>query len=118
MDGVAGVTQCPIPPGSTFIYNITISESQSGTFWYHSHAASQRADGLYGGFIIHPKAPQTHDDQDDRLLLISDWYHRSADQVLAWFLRPGSYGNEVWMLLNARIEPKRLTDQSPSPTPS
>lgn len=25
MDGVAGVTQCPIPPGSSFTYNFTVS---------------------------------------------------------------------------------------------
>lgn len=33
MDGVTGVTQCPIVPGDSMLYNFTISQSQSGTFW-------------------------------------------------------------------------------------
>lgn len=35
MDGVAGVTQCPIAPGHSFEY--TFNADQPGTFWYHSH---------------------------------------------------------------------------------
>lgn len=31
MDGPSGVTQCPIPPGSSFTYNFTIN--QNGTYW-------------------------------------------------------------------------------------
>ena len=74
MDGAAGLTQCPIPPGKSFTYRIPISEDESGTFWfvdiqmdhsplfgretsnrrrYHAHQAVARGDGLYGGLIVH-----------------------------------------------------------------
>lgn len=103
MDGVAGVTQCPIPPSQSFVYDFNISSSQSGTFWYHSHSAIQRGDGLYGGLVIHRPATirarqldsARYNYQQEHLLLVGDWYHRSAEQILEWFLRPGSYGNEV-----------------------
>lgn len=63
----------------------------------------QRADGLYGGLIIH-RPVQADNDGDDRalygyqkeqLLLIGDWYHRKAEDVLAWFVDPDHYGLEV-----------------------
>jgi FtsP/CotA-like multicopper oxidase with cupredoxin domain len=40
MDGTSGITQCPIPPGRSFLYNFTV-ENQYGTFWYHSHTSTQ-----------------------------------------------------------------------------
>lgn len=102
MDGVAGVTQCAIPPGSSFIYNVSIPSDQSGTFWYHAHAGLARADGLYGGLVVHaPSGPSTasegiHDASDkDMLLLIGDWYHQPAGEVMEWYMQPASFGNEV-----------------------
>ncbi|KAJ9209949.1 CAZyme family AA1 [Paecilomyces variotii] len=110
MDGVVGVTQCAIAPGSSFTYNFTIPADQSGTFWYHSHSNVQRSDGLYGGLVVHkPVSKPTvrgllagHDFPDSEkyhynkelLLLVGDWYHRSAVDVLAWYMRAGSFGNE------------------------
>ncbi|RDK43415.1 laccase [Aspergillus phoenicis ATCC 13157] len=111
MDGAVGVTQRPIPPGSTFTYNFTIPADQSGTFWYHAHSGLIRADGLYGGLIVHEPSPKptvrgllaranekrtaSYASYDrDVLLLIGDWYHRSADQVYSWYMRAGSFGNE------------------------
>jgi len=29
------------------------------------------------------------------LLLIGDWYHLPAEDVLAWYQDPGNFGNEV-----------------------
>lgn len=106
MDGASGVTQCPIAPGSKYIYNLTIPESQSGTFWYHAHAGISRADGLYGGFVVHEPgaistarglmADENRAGYDKEfLLLIGDWYHRQADQVSAWYMRSRSFGNEI-----------------------
>jgi iron transport multicopper oxidase len=39
MDGASMVTQCPIPPGSSFTYNFTVN--QHGTYWYHCHTVSE-----------------------------------------------------------------------------
>lgn len=52
MDGVADVTQPPVPPGESFIYEISADRQSVG--WYHSHhnGAHQVASGLWGAFLI------------------------------------------------------------------
>ncbi|KAL2391109.1 ferro-O2-oxidoreductase [Blastomyces gilchristii SLH14081] len=109
MDGTVGVTQCAINPGDSFRYDFTISDSQSGTYWYHAHSGLQRADGLYGGLVVHRPSPKAirgtqsrnaesdilkYKYQKEILLLVGDWYHRPADDVLKWYMRAASYGNE------------------------
>lgn len=47
MDGVDGVTQCPIAPGNSFQY-VFNTANQAGTFWYHSHF------GKYDAFLTNP----------------------------------------------------------------
>ncbi|TVY07031.1 multicopper oxidase family protein [Paenibacillus cremeus] len=58
-DGVAGVTQDAIPPGSDFTYNFIAKHA--GTYWYHSHQESEKetGKGLYGAFIVETKHPTT-----------------------------------------------------------
>ncbi|KAG6825411.1 hypothetical protein H0H92_003764 [Tricholoma furcatifolium] len=51
-DGVAMVTQCPIVPGNSFLYNFSVHE-QAGTYWYHSHYSTQYCDGLRGPMVIY-----------------------------------------------------------------
>ena len=76
MDGVAGLSQAPIPPGATFRYEYTLR--QHGTYMYHSHSDEmvQMALGMMGMFIIHPRAPERaglrHADRDF-VLLSSEW---------------------------------------------
>ncbi len=74
MDGVSGMTQAPIPPGETFMYEWTIR--QAGTFMYHSHhdTMTQEAMGLIGGFVIHPRNPKPDERVDrDFYLMSSEW---------------------------------------------
>ncbi|KAJ5991936.1 multicopper oxidase-domain-containing protein [Penicillium sp. IBT 35674x] len=107
MDGATGTSQFPIAPGGRFVYNLTIPADQSGTFWYHSHTGVSRADGLYGGLVIHAPAsrstvrgllPQSISDahrygyEKELLLLIGDWYHWPAKDVLAWYMTPANIG--------------------------
>jgi FtsP/CotA-like multicopper oxidase with cupredoxin domain len=56
-DGVAGVTQNAIKPAQDYTYRWVAKHA--GTYWYHSHQVSheQVAGGLFGGILIHPKAP-------------------------------------------------------------
>lgn len=49
MDGVNGITQCPIAPGDSFTYSF--KAVQYGTSWYHSHYSVQYADGLQGPLV-------------------------------------------------------------------
>jgi FtsP/CotA-like multicopper oxidase with cupredoxin domain len=54
-DGVAGVTQDAVRPGSSHVYRFRAS--QVGTFWYHAHQASatEVRRGLYGALVIEPR---------------------------------------------------------------
>ena len=81
-DGVPGVTQCPILPGQTFKYKFVANPA--GTHWWHSHAALQREDGMYGALIVRePDAKNVHKDLYDEdlsshVLIIQDWVHKSG----------------------------------------
>lgn len=99
MDGAVGFTQSPIPIGETFIYKFQI-ENQDGTFWYHAHSHVQRGDGLYGGLVVHKPRDDTtgielHDHESEVLLLVGDWFHRSASTMLDWYTSVKGFGNEV-----------------------
>ncbi len=50
MDGVAGVSQCGIPPGRSFTYEFRVA-GQRGTFWWHAHLSVQYSDGAYGPIV-------------------------------------------------------------------
>jgi len=63
-DGVAGVTQNAVPVGGRHVYRFRVK--QTGTFWYHTHQDSD-ADvrrGLYGAFVIEPRAAASPDSVD------------------------------------------------------
>ncbi|KAJ9639586.1 hypothetical protein H2204_003656 [Knufia peltigerae] len=49
-DGVPGLSQKPIAPGSSYLYKWTADAS--GVYFYHAHYRSQMMDGLYGAIII------------------------------------------------------------------
>jgi FtsP/CotA-like multicopper oxidase with cupredoxin domain len=100
MDGAVGFTQCPIPAGGEFTYEFDVSEEQSGTFWWHSHSQVQRGDGMYGGLVVHAPIATKNDMKDyvyekEVLLLVGDWYHQRAQEVLDWFTSAIGFGNEV-----------------------
>ncbi|EME41042.1 hypothetical protein DOTSEDRAFT_178384 [Dothistroma septosporum NZE10] len=97
MDGAAGITQASIEPGHTFTYDFITGADESGTFWWHAHDGVQRADGLYGGFVVHKPSHQGVSQQPDaeHLLLVGDWYHRSAEDALEYYMHPGAFGLET-----------------------
>ncbi len=57
MDGVTGLTQPPIPPGKTYVYEFVAQ--RPGTYMYHPHADEmvQMAMGMMGFWVTHPKVP-------------------------------------------------------------
>ena len=52
-DGSDKLTQNPIEPGKSFVYEFDVHEA--GTFFYHSHVPMQEAFGSVGWFIVHPR---------------------------------------------------------------
>lgn len=88
MDGPEMVTQCPIGPGQTFLYNFTVTE-QHGSYWYHSHTSGQYMDGMRGLFIIHdPDYPykQGKDYDQEVAITLNEWYHKTSYELLPSFL--------------------------------
>ncbi|CAK9154010.1 unnamed protein product [Ilex paraguariensis] len=77
-DGTEGVTQCPILPGDTFVYQFVVD--RAGTYLYHAHYGMQREAGLYGSIRVSlpdgESEPFAYD--YDRSILLTDWYHKSA----------------------------------------
>ncbi|KAJ2979753.1 hypothetical protein NUW58_g7124 [Xylaria curta] len=89
MDGPSQVSQCSIPPGSSFTYNFTIN--QPGTYWYHSHTGGQYPDGLRGPLIIHdPDSPFLGQYDEELVLTVSDWYHEQMAVLLPAFNSKGN----------------------------
>ncbi|KIL58885.1 multicopper oxidase [Amanita muscaria Koide BX008] len=77
-DGPIGVTQCPIIPGDSFLYQFTVP-NQAGTFWYHSHHLVQYCDGLRGPLVVYdpndPYLPLYDVDDESTVITLSDWDH-------------------------------------------
>lgn len=80
MDGVPDISNAPIAPGGTYVYEYPIR--QTGTYWYHSHVGFQEQRGCYGAFIIEPAHEPLRTDHD-AVILLGDWLHQSPDEVLA-----------------------------------
>ncbi|KAF4610777.1 hypothetical protein D9613_007254 [Agrocybe pediades] len=82
-DGPSMVTQCPIAPGHSFLYNFDVPD-QAGTYWYHSHVLNQYCDGLRGAFVIYdPNDPHKslYDvDDESTIITLADWYHVPSPQ--------------------------------------
>ncbi|MGN6110788.1 MAG: multicopper oxidase domain-containing protein [Kofleriaceae bacterium] len=68
MDGVAGLTQPPIPPGKTFRYELTFD--RAGTFMYHPHSdeMTQIALGMMGMIVVHPRRAERRRVRDYALM--------------------------------------------------
>lgn len=94
-DGTAGVTQCGIPPGQSLLYNFTL-DGQFGTLWWHAHYSAQAIGGVLGPLVIHApeEAALRETYQQDRVLLLQDWYHDTSKVDLAKYLAPNVENNE------------------------
>jgi len=87
MDGVPGITQCPIPPGHSFTYRFRATTY--GTTWYHSHFSLQYSEGLVGPLLIN--GPTSADwDVDLGAVILQDWYHTPVFDL--WFKERQSPG--------------------------
>lgn len=92
MDGVSGLTQPPIPPGKTFMYEF--EAKRAGTFMYHPHADEmlQMAMGMMGSWVTHPKNPKLMPVDRDFIFLLN-----------AYDIDPGSYTPKVNTMLDFNL---------------
>ena len=105
MDGVPHLTQPPIDPGGTFVYEFDLPDA--GTYWYHPHvrSAEQVGRGLHGALIVEEREPIRVD--RDVVWLLSDWRLLPNAQISDDFrnmhdmAHNGRVGNTVTM--NGRV---------------
>lgn len=92
MDGVSGLTQPPIPPGKTFMYEF--EAKRAGTFMYHPHADEmlQMAMGMMGSWVTHPKNIKLMPVDRDFIFLLN-----------AYDIDPGSYTPKVNTMLDFNL---------------
>jgi FtsP/CotA-like multicopper oxidase with cupredoxin domain len=106
MDGVPGITQAPIEPGETFVYEFTPKDP--GTFWFHPHlrASEQVERGLFGILIVDDLQPAPY--SRDVVWVLDDWRLDRDGAIHPEFnTRPdlahdGRWGNVV--TVNGRLE--------------
>ena len=92
MDGVTGLTQAPIPPGKTFVYEFVAQ--RAGTFMYHPHADEmvQMAMGMMGSWVTHPKDMKLHAVDRDFVFLLA-----------AYDIDPGSATPRIMTMLDFNL---------------
>jgi FtsP/CotA-like multicopper oxidase with cupredoxin domain len=97
MDGVPGVTQPPVEPGQSFVYEFTPKDA--GTFWFHPHLRSseQVERGLYGVLVVEDAAPPPW--TADVVWVLDDWLLGADGQIAPEFntrhdlMHDGRWGN-------------------------
>ncbi|CAN5451150.1 copper oxidase [soil metagenome] len=94
MDGVSGLTQKPIEPGKTYVYEFVAR--RPGTFMYHPHAdeMTQMAMGMMGSWVTHPRARHPLIDEVDRDFIFL---------LNAYDVDPGSYTPKIMTMLDFNI---------------
>jgi FtsP/CotA-like multicopper oxidase with cupredoxin domain len=108
MDGVPGVTQPPVQPGETFIYEFTPKDA--GTFWFHPHlhSSEQVERGLFGALIVDDATPRPY--SRDELWVLDDWLLTPEGALFPEFntrhdlAHDGRWGN--WVTVNGRTTPR------------
>lgn len=91
MDGVPGVTQPPIAPGESFVYEFLARDP--GTFWYHPHVrgSEQLGRGLYGLLIIEEaELPPVR----EIVWVLDDWRLDESGQIDSRFVTRGDLAHD------------------------
>lgn len=78
MDGVPGLTQEPIPPGESMVYEF--EAAPAGTYIYHSHVGLQLDRGLLGPLVV--EEPDPHVTYDREYVLVLDDFLSGEPQPL------------------------------------
>ncbi len=110
MDGVPGVTQDPIAPGSRFTYRLNLEEA--GSYWYHPHfnAGEQLERGLKGVLIVEERDKLPF--SQDVAWLIDDWRFQRDGHIFPHFnthrdlMHDGRWGNAI--TVNGQVRPEVL----------
>lgn len=82
-DGPTYITQCPIQPGKSYLYNFTFT-GQRGTLLWHGHISWLRAT-VHGAIVILPKKgipyPFAKPDKE-KLMVLGEWWKADTEAVI------------------------------------
>jgi FtsP/CotA-like multicopper oxidase with cupredoxin domain len=95
MDGVPELTQAPIEPNGTFVYEFDLPDA--GTYWYHPHQRSfeQVGRGLSGALIVEEREPIAV--ARDLVWVLDDWRLKPDGSI------SGDFGNMFDVSHNGRV---------------
>ncbi|KAG6490807.1 laccase-22-like [Zingiber officinale] len=89
-DGPAYVTQCPIQPGRSYVYNFTLT-GQRGTLLWHAHITWMRST-VHGALVILPKLgvpyPFTQPHQE-HVIVLAEWWKSDPEAVIREAMKAG-----------------------------
>ncbi|KAK9126224.1 hypothetical protein Scep_015070 [Stephania cephalantha] len=89
-DGPAYITQCPIQPGQSYVYNFTLT-GQRGTLWYHAHILWLRAT-VHGALVILPKLGVPYPfpaPYKEEVIILGEWWKSDVEAVINQALKSG-----------------------------
>ncbi len=86
-DGVPFITQCPILPSESFVYDYEFYPA--GTYWYHSHQYDERSNGMYGALVVldpdNVLPGGVQDIPEEHTISFFEWFPVSSDR---WIKTP------------------------------
>ncbi|XP_009593041.1 laccase-4-like [Nicotiana tabacum] len=89
-DGPAYITQCPIQPGQSYLYNFTIT-GQRGTLFWHAHILWLRST-VHGAIVILPKlgVPYPFPKPDhEAVVILAEWWKSDTEAVINQAIKSG-----------------------------
>jgi FtsP/CotA-like multicopper oxidase with cupredoxin domain len=106
IDGVSGLTQDPIEPKQTFVYQLPTQDA--GTYWAHAHHKTfeQLAKGVYLPIVVEEQVPYPID--QDLLFVIDDWRLNREGQIDAasfGAMRDWSHGGRMGNVMTVNRKP-------------
>ncbi|KAL0889878.1 hypothetical protein Bca101_013861 [Brassica carinata] len=93
-DGPEYITQCPIRPGSDFMYEVIFSIEDT-TVWWHAHSSWTRAT-VHGLIFVYPQSgtPLPFSKPDHEVpLVFGEWWKEDVREVVEQFTRTGGDPN-------------------------
>ncbi len=80
-DGVPGLSQAPIPAGTSYDYDFRLT--QSGTYWMHSHFNLAQTQKRMSAPLIIRAPEELRADEHEVVVILNDFTFRDPDEILA-----------------------------------
>ncbi|XP_057523131.1 laccase-22-like [Amaranthus tricolor] len=82
-DGPAYITQCPIQPGQSYLYNFTVT-GQRGTLLWHAHISWLRST-LHGAIVILPQKGTPYPfpkPAKEKIIVLGEWWKADTEAII------------------------------------